>query len=57
MITVIGEIPVPERALREFYRVLNPGGTLAFSEVLMDPDYPRAHSHSQGKPGELSLEV
>jgi ubiquinone/menaquinone biosynthesis C-methylase UbiE len=40
MITVIGEIPEPLRAMREFYRVLSPSGTLAFSEVLMDPDYP-----------------
>ncbi len=28
--------------MREFYRVLTPGGILAFSEVLMDPDYPLA---------------
>lgn len=42
MITVIGEIPEPVRAIREFYRVLAPGGTLAFSEMLPDPDYPRA---------------
>lgn len=42
MIAVIGEIPTPERALKEFHRVLSPTGTLAFSEILMDPDYPRA---------------
>jgi ubiquinone/menaquinone biosynthesis C-methylase UbiE len=42
MIAVIGEIPDPDRAMREFYRVLKPGRTLAFSELLMDPDYPRA---------------
>lgn len=39
MIAVIGEIPTPERALREFCRVLKPTGNLAFSELLMDPDY------------------
>jgi ubiquinone/menaquinone biosynthesis C-methylase UbiE len=42
MITVIREIPDPERAMREFYRVLSPAGILAFSEVLLDPDYPLA---------------
>lgn len=42
LIAVIGEIPEPERALAEFHRVLRPGGTLAFSEVLLDPDYVRA---------------
>jgi ubiquinone/menaquinone biosynthesis C-methylase UbiE len=41
MITVIGEIPQPERAMREFYRVLKPFGVLAFSEMFTDPDYPR----------------
>lgn len=44
MITVIGEIPQPEKAMHEFHRVLKPTGWLAFSEVLMDPDYPRASS-------------
>ena len=44
MITVIGEIPTPERAMREFYRVLSPQGTLSFSELVMDPDYPLASS-------------
>jgi ubiquinone/menaquinone biosynthesis C-methylase UbiE len=42
MIAVIGEIPEPERAMKEFYRVLSPTGTLAFSELLQDPDYPWA---------------
>ena len=40
MIAVIGEIPTPERAMREFHRVLSASGTLAFSELLMDPDFP-----------------
>ena len=44
MITVISEIPEPERAMREFYRVLSPSGTLAFSELLTDPDYPLART-------------
>jgi ubiquinone/menaquinone biosynthesis C-methylase UbiE len=44
MITVIGEISEPDRALSEFYRVLKPCGTIAFSEVLMDPDYPLAQT-------------
>ncbi len=42
MIAVIGEIPDPDRAMGEFQRVLKPGGTLAFSELMMDPDYPLA---------------
>ena len=39
MITVIGEIPNPGKAFNEFFRVLRMGGTLAFSEILFDPDY------------------
>jgi ubiquinone/menaquinone biosynthesis C-methylase UbiE len=42
MITVIGEIPAPDKAMIEFHRVLAPAGALVFSEVLADPDYPRA---------------
>ena len=42
MIAVIGEIPEPDRAMQEFHRALSPSGTLAFSELLWDPDYPRA---------------
>ncbi|MBN1266984.1 MAG: methyltransferase domain-containing protein [Anaerolineales bacterium] len=44
MIAVIGEIPTPERALAEFHRVLKPDGLLAFSELLLDPDYPLSRS-------------
>ncbi|MGB2964786.1 MAG: class I SAM-dependent methyltransferase [Anaerolineales bacterium] len=42
MIAVIGEIPTPEMAMNEFFRVLSPQGSLVFSEILMDPDYPRS---------------
>jgi ubiquinone/menaquinone biosynthesis C-methylase UbiE len=44
MIAVISEIPDPQRALKEFYRVLKPAGTLAFSELITDPDYPLART-------------
>jgi SAM-dependent methyltransferase len=44
MIAVIGEIPDPERAMAEFHRALSPSGTLVFSELLNDPDYPLAGS-------------
>jgi len=39
MITVLSEIPNPERALGEAARVLRPDGTLAITEFLPDPDY------------------
>lgn len=42
MIAVIGEIPHMKRVLMEIRRVLSPAGTLAFSELLPDPDYPLA---------------
>ena len=42
MIAVIGEIPDPVRAVKEFYRVLSPSGKLVFSELFTDPDYPLA---------------
>ena len=44
MIAVISEIPDPQRALKEFHRVLKPAGTLAFSELITDPDYPLART-------------
>lgn len=47
MIAVINEIPNMQRALKEFQRVLKPTGTLVFSELFMDPDYPRAETLTQ----------
>lgn len=40
MVTVLQEIPDRGRALREIRRVLKPGGVLAVTELLPDPDYP-----------------
>lgn len=42
LMSVLGEIPEPGQAVAEFHRVLRPGGTLAFSEIVLDPDYPLA---------------
>lgn len=40
MVTVLQEIPDRGKALREIRRVLKPGGILAVTEFLPDPDYP-----------------
>jgi ubiquinone/menaquinone biosynthesis C-methylase UbiE len=40
MVTVLQEIPDRHRALSEINRVLKPGGILAVTEFLPDPDYP-----------------
>lgn len=39
LVTVLGEIPDREAALRNLWRVLKPGGTLSVTEILPDPHY------------------
>lgn len=41
LVTVLGEIPEPSRALAEIERVMRPGGVVSFCEHLGDPDYVR----------------
>jgi SAM-dependent methyltransferase len=39
LVTVLGEIPHPERALRELRRVVKRGGRVVVGELFLDPDY------------------
>jgi len=40
MVAVLPEIPDRRTALGEVHRVLRPGGVLAVTEIIQDPDYP-----------------
>ncbi len=39
LVTVLGEIPNQETALREIYAALKPGGILSVTEVIFDPHF------------------
>lgn len=39
LVTVLGEVPNPERALAALHAVLKPGGILSVTETVIDPDY------------------
>lgn len=39
LVTVLGEIPNREAALREIYHALKPGGILSITEIIFDPHY------------------
>jgi len=41
LVTVLGEIPHRETALREIFDALKPGGTLSITEVIADPHFQR----------------
>jgi 2-polyprenyl-3-methyl-5-hydroxy-6-metoxy-1,4-benzoquinol methylase len=41
LVTVLGEIPDRERALKEIYEALKPGGILSVTELIFDPHFQR----------------
>ena len=42
LVTVLGEIPDGDAALRELHRAIRPGGRLVFGEIAFDPHFVRA---------------
>lgn len=41
LITVLGEIPEPEPAMKELFDALKPGGLLSVTEIILDPHFQR----------------
>ena len=52
LVTVLGEIPEPERALAELFGALKPGGLLSVTELIFDP-----HFQSRAKVTQLASEA
>ena len=44
LVTVLGEIPDRDMALRKIFAALRPGGTLSVTEIMLDPHYQRYRS-------------
>lgn len=47
LVTVLGEIPEQEAAMKEIYRALKPGGILSVTEVIFDPHFQSRKSVEQ----------
>lgn len=47
LVTVLGEIPDREAALKEIFDVLKPGGILSVTEIIFDPHFQRRRTVTQ----------
>jgi ubiquinone/menaquinone biosynthesis C-methylase UbiE len=47
LVTVLGEIPDREAALKEIFEVLKPGGILSVTEIIFDPHFQRRSTVSR----------
>lgn len=47
LVTVLGEIPNREAALREIFAALKPGGILSITEIIFDPHFQRRETVAQ----------
>ena len=57
LVTVLGEVPDPERAMRALYSALKSGGVLSVTEMIIDPDYqPRSEVRALGQRAGFELD-